>query len=66
MSDQTDALVAALNAVNQHIPRVVTALEANALPAIKQREFASLLTELGGLLHAHAETARPRGGDRAC
>jgi hypothetical protein len=55
MSLQTAELVNALNAVAGHIPRVTTDLLADALPAAKQHEFAYLLTDLGELMHEHAD-----------
>jgi hypothetical protein len=55
MSLQTAELVNALNAVAQHIPRVTTDLLADGLPAAKQHEFAGLLTDLGELMHDHAD-----------
>ena len=55
MSLQTAELVKALNAVAGHIPRVTTDLLADALPTTKQHEFAGLLTELGDLMHDHAD-----------
>lgn len=55
MSRQTGELVNALNAVSQHVPRVTTELLAGMLPVARQHEFANLLTELGELLHNHAD-----------
>jgi hypothetical protein len=55
MNLHTAELVKALHAVNQHVPSVAAALLAGSLPVSKQHEFAGLLTELGELLHSHAD-----------
>jgi len=54
--DETVAeLVRALGAVNQHVPRLISGLLTGGMPPVKQHEFASLLIELGELLHQHAD-----------
>jgi hypothetical protein len=59
MDELITELVRALHAVNQHTPHVATALLTGTLPPTKQREFAQLLTNLGDLLHQHADTPSP-------
>jgi hypothetical protein len=51
----TVELVNALQAVNKQVPLVANALLTRAIPVVKQHEFAGLLTELGELLHSHAD-----------
>lgn len=55
MNLQTAELVNALHAVDKHVPTVAAALLAGLLSAAKQHEFAGLLSELGELLHSHAD-----------
>jgi hypothetical protein len=68
----TAELANALHAVDKHMPTVAPALLEGSLPVAKQHEFAGLLTELGELLHSHADdqdagiipaTARPPDSD---
>lgn len=58
MYELTVELVRALHAVNQHMPHVATGLLTGALSPAKQHEFAGLLTNLGDLLHQHADDHR--------
>jgi hypothetical protein len=53
----TLALVAALKAVNEQIPRIIDSLVTDTLPAGKQHEFGGLLIALGELLKEYADTA---------
>jgi hypothetical protein len=65
LDEETRAMITALATVNGHIPKVVTMLAQGKLPLAKQREFASLLTNLGELLSEHAASrARVRVVDR--
>ncbi|MEC3976221.1 hypothetical protein [Amycolatopsis sp. H20-H5] len=63
MKRQTIELVNALQAVNKHVGAVANALLTGTLPIAKQHEFAGLLTELGDLLHQHAEDDDSAGGE---
>ncbi|MEC3974881.1 hypothetical protein [Amycolatopsis sp. H20-H5] len=63
MKHQTIELVNALQAVNKHVGSVANALLTGTLSTAKQYEFAGLLTELGDLLHQHAEDDESGGGE---
>ncbi|WP_158879456.1 hypothetical protein [Amycolatopsis anabasis] len=55
MNLQTRALVSALEAVNGQVPGVVRALLDGKLSAERQHTFATLLVDLGELLHEDAD-----------
>jgi hypothetical protein len=61
MNRDTADLNRALDAINQHLPRMVNDVLLGQMPPKKQHEFAELLIELGELLHRHAdaEQAKP-------
>jgi hypothetical protein len=63
MNRDTADLNRALDATNQHLPRMVNDVLLGQMPPKKQHEFAELLIELGELLHrnadADAEQAKP-------
>jgi hypothetical protein len=55
MNLETSELVSALGTIHEHLPRLIRELLADELSVAKQHQFASLLIELGELLHQHAD-----------
>lgn len=68
MSIQTAALTREMTAVSERLPRITADLTAGRIPVHQQHEVAQVLSDLGELLHAHADDQAsgiiPRPNDR--
>ena len=63
MNCQTAELIWALTGLEKQLPKFITELLSGRLSVERQHEFAGLVAELAGQLHAHAD-ARTHGDVR--
>jgi hypothetical protein len=59
MTDANSVLVADLDAVATHLPRIATELRARTLTSVRQHTIGTLLIELDENLHQYSDAHRP-------